>query len=162
MSMYLYKRHLISGPDEKPEYAVELLASNDEVIDYKDSLVDTFTTNYRLDIDLVRPIITLKDKYRLELRVKKYIPDVDVYITLKRNNIEYFLMVKEYVLALEDGYVFCGDPIDFIDSIKSNIPEEWKKFKGYDDNKIYIDYEGYEMTTRYKPVSDFPDGMSIG
>ena len=74
MSMYLYKRHLISGLDETPEYAVELLASNDEVIDYKDSLVDTFTTNYRLDVNLVRPIININDTYRLELRVKKYTP----------------------------------------------------------------------------------------
>lgn len=163
MSMYLYKRHLISGLDETPEYAVELLASNDEVIEYKDSLVDTFTTNYRLDVNLVRPIININDTYRLELRVKKYTPDVDVYITLKRDNIEYFLMVKEYVLALEDRYVFCNDPIKFLDYIKPNtVSDDWRQFESYSDGKIYINYEAYELTIHYNPISDFPDGMSIG
>lgn len=159
MSMYLYKRHLISGLDKTPEYAVEILASNDEVIDYKDSLVDTFTTNYRLDIDLVKPIISINDTYRLELRTEKFTPDLPVYITLTRVdiNVDYFLMIKDDILDLEDGFVFCTNPLKFLDVIKPTTIEQYGN-----DSKIYINYEAYEMTTHYKPVSDFPDGLSIG
>lgn len=152
MSMYLYKRHLISGPDEKPEYAVELLASNDEIVDYKDSLVDTFTTNYKIDINLISSSINIKDNYRLELRTEKFIPDLDVYITLKRSdNIEYFLMVKDDILDLEDGYVFCSNPIKFLDAIKPTSYEEYDKFKA-NDSKIYINFKAYEMTVHYTSV----------
>lgn len=158
MSMYLYKRHLISGLDETPEYAVELLASNDEVIDYKDSLVDTFTTNYRLDINLVKSIISINDTYRLELRTEKFTPDLPVYITLKRNDIdvEYFLMIKDDILDVEDGFVFCTNPLKFLDVIKPTTIEQYGN-----DSKIYIDFKAYEMTIHYTSVP-IPDGLSIG
>lgn len=161
MSMYLYKRHLISDPNEKPEYAIELLASDDEIVDYKDSLVDTFTTNYKLDINLISSSINIKDNYKLELRTEKFIPDLDVYITLKRSdNIEYFLMIKDDIIDLEDGYVFCSNPVKFLDAIKPTTHEEYEKFKS-NNSKIYINFKAYEMTVHYTSVPT-PDGLSIG
>lgn len=155
MSIYLYKKFMISEPlKEVPDYVFELLASNDEVDNYKGSLDDTFTSNFRIDGMEVDSIITFKDNYRLELRTKKVIPDVDIYITLKRGNVEYFLMIKDNI---ENEYVFCNEPIAFLDYVKPN-----RLVESYGDGKIYINYEAYEMTTHYKPVSDFPDGLSIG
>ena len=161
MSIYLYKKFMISEPlKEVPDYVFELLASNDEVDNYKGSLDDTFTSNFRIDGMEVDSIITFKDKYRLELRIKKVIPDVDIYITLKRGNVEYFLMIKDNI---ENEYVFCNEPLSFLDYVKPNrLSEDWKQVESYSDGKIYINYEAYELTIHYNPISDFPDGMSIG
>jgi hypothetical protein len=161
MSRYLYKKFMVSEPlKELPRYVYELIATNDESSEYKCLPDNTFTSNFKLDNNVVKSIINIKDDYRLELRTEKFTPDLDVYITLRRDDIDvdYFLMIKDSILDLEDGFVFASDPVKFLNTIKPTTPEEWNKFEGT-DGRIYIDFKGYQMIVNYTAVSNFPDGM---
>ena len=164
MGLYLYKKYLVSKPNvEEPKYVLELLASgNYEVENYKGPIVDTFTSNHSLCDNPIKAVINTTEKYRLELRTEKFEPDLPIYLILKRQdiNVEYFVMVKDDILDLEDGFVFCTDPLKFLDSISPTTPEQWKKFES-SDNKIWINFKSYEMTVHYEKI-DFSDGMSIG
>lgn len=163
MSIYLYKKFMVSEPlKEVPDYVFELLASNDEVDNYKGSLDDTFTSSFKLENNIVKTILDIKDNYRLVLRTEKFIPDLPVYITLKRNDkdIDYFLMIKDDILDVEDGFVFAGDPLKFLDTIAPTTPDDYEKFKS-NNTKVWVNFKPYEMTIHYEKI-DFPDGMSIG
>lgn len=152
MGLYLYKKHLVSKPDvEKPRYIFELLAEGRlEVEIYKGPTVDTITLSYELESPIVKSIININSKYRLELRTEKFEPDLPIYLILKREdiNVEYFVMVKDDILDLEDGFVFCTDPLKFLDSISPTTPEQWKKFES-SDNKIWINFKPYKMSAYY-------------
>lgn len=162
MGLYLYKKYLVSKPNvEEPKYVFELLASGKyDVENYKGSTLGTFTSNHSLCDNPIKSVINITEKYRLELRTEKFIPDLPVYIIMNYGDIEYFLMVKDDILDLEDGYVFCSNPIKFLDAIKPTSYEEYDKFKA-NNSKIYINFKAYEMTIHYTSVP-IPDGMSIG
>lgn len=163
MGLYLYKKYLVSKPNvEEPKYILELLASGKyDVENYKGSTLGTFTSNHSLCDNPIKSVINITEKYRLELRTEKFIPDLPAYITLTRDDgIEYFLMIKDDILDLEDGYEFASNPVKFLDAIAPTTTEQYDKFKG-SNSKIYINFKAYEMTVYY-PSVDFPDGMSIG
>lgn len=151
MNIFLYKKHLISKPFvEKERYVFELLATDEDVIEYKHSLKNTFTTSIKLNG--VKRVISINEMYRLELRTEKFIPDLPVYITLKQldRDIEYFLMIKDTILDLEDGFQFASDPINFLEVVKLDVPDDFKRFTGNQD-AICIDSKEYEMTVHYAP-----------
>lgn len=120
MSIYLYKRIKIPATDSIPEECmVELLAKDDKIEKYDGSLVDTFTINFLIDHSVIKSIIVIDSKYRLELITDNSRPVLLGYVEFKRYdkpNIKYFLVEKD---SVTDGYIFTTDPVEFINSVNS-------------------------------------------